>query len=184
MRLKSADLADPPTTPYPVEILYKSIRTVKTHTKSPKWSENTPIFPALRAANVTSNIKLSIKVSLYESISRRGNHRTFNKLLGNLWWSFSIVRILQDLVEMERGLGTHGLAKLWLRHRTLIHIIIIWRCIPSTHRILSHGIRTGPGKAWKKSWRITPKIDKMHGKTRSRWPPTISGSTNGFTWKS
>ena len=73
------------------------------------------------------NSNLSIKMILlqHESISRKGNHQSFNEHLGDSWRSSSIVRILQDLVEMERGLGTHGLAKLWLRHRTLIHIIII-----------------------------------------------------------
>ena len=59
------------------------------------------------------NSNLSIKMILlqHESISRKGNHQSFNEHLGDSWRSSSIVRILQ--VEMERGklLGTHCLSR-------------------------------------------------------------------------
>ena len=107
------------------------------------------------------NSNLSIKMILlqHESISRKGNHQSFNEHLGDSWRSSSIVRILQ--VEMERGklLGTHCLSRFDLA--TVLWSISKFGASPCLRlgRILSRGICTalGTGGARKKtiSWRMS-----------------------------
>ena len=93
------------------------------------------------------NSNLSIKMILlqHESISRKGNHQSFNEHLGDSWRSSSIVRILQ--VEMERGklLGTHCLSRFDLA--TVLWSISKFGASPCLRlgRILSRGICTALG---------------------------------------
>ena len=102
------------------------------------------------------NSNLSIKmILLHESISRKGNHQSFNEPLGDPWRSPSIVRILQ--VEMERGklLGTQWnfLSRFGLIGTVLWSISKFGasHCL-RPDRILSHGVCTalGTGEARKK----------------------------------
>ena len=127
--------------------------------KIPKLMGKHLDFPGA-ARRYFHNSNLSIKMILlqHESISRKGNHQSFNEPLGDSWRSSSIVRILQ--VEMERGklLGTQWnfLSRFGLIG-TVLWSISKFGASPCLRldRILSHGICTalGTGEARKKRFR-------------------------------